>query len=233
VLKTIIEYLVFSQTTTKLDMTVDNDDYKYSKKKVINIATDAFDRRLKFYALFCTLLWDVHVSKAAVLEHLTIWSWILHLLYFDLPLSSPIVAYLHGPSLGGSAALFIMYIWTLIANPNMEFDLAPPGRSDLVIYARAFWLHFIPVVFHYTDLKTNAKALRLAYRPKAGPFFTFWVSVAGYLTMGLTWEQLNKAADVYNVTLVSPEIYVNVSKALGILGCLTVFLTVTKPNLMP
>lgn len=206
------------------------DDDKYKKPKI----PDESDRRWKFYAMLISLFWDIYTSQAGVLEHLTLWSWILHMLYFELHLSSTkILPWLHGPSLSGAYALFVMYVWTLIANPNMEFDLAPEGRSDLVVYARALWFHLAPVVMHYLDTKNNAAALRRAYqRHNKGKFLSFWASVGGYFAMGLTWEACfeDSGAGTYNVTRVSPEVYVNVSKALGIIACVGIFLTVTKPK---
>lgn len=206
----------------------DNDDDKYNKP-----ISDESDRRWKFYAMLISLFLDIYTSQARVLEHLTLWSWILHMLYFELPLSSTkILPWLHGPSLSGAYALFIMYVWTMIANPNMEFDLAPEGRSHLLIYVRALWLHFSPVIMHYLDTKKNAAVIRRAYQPQKGKFLSFWASVGGYFAMGLTWEACfeGAGAGTYNVTRVPPEVYVNVSKALGVLACVGVFFTVTKPK---
>lgn len=209
---------------------IDNDDSKYAPK----ILNDETDRRLTFYALLITLLLDIKASKAEVLDHLTLWSWILHMLYFELPLSSTkILPWLHGPSLSGAYALFFMYTWTMIANPNMEFDLAPEGRSDIVVYLRAFWLHAAPVVLHYMDMKRHSAALRRAYQSNIGMFLSFWTSVGGYFAMGLTWEaSVESSAGTYNVTWVSEETYVNVSKALGIVACLVTFNFIIKPKLI-
>jgi len=207
------------------------EDDKYTKAM-----SDESDRRWKFYALLITLMADIYVSEAKVLEHLTLWSWILHMIYFELPLqsSTKILPWIHGPSLSGSHALFAMYVWTMIANPNMEFDLAPEGRSDLVVYLRAVWLHAAPVVLHYYDLKKHAAVLRRAYQPRKGLFLSFWTSVGGYFAVGLTWEACfeDSGAGTYNVTRVSPEVFVNVSKALGVIACVATFSTIIKPKLI-
>jgi len=61
----------------------------------------------------------------------TLWSWTLHTVCFYPFAPSSFWMYLtYGPSLSGAWALMLMYIWTLIANPSMEFDLAP------TVYAR-------------------------------------------------------------------------------------------------
>ena len=194
--------------------------------------------------------------------HLTMWSWILHILYFEVPLmmmmpqrntrSSSnnnnkngdyfLLPWIHGPSLGGSIALLLMYIWTLIANPSMEFDLAPPGRSTWFVYLRAFWFHVIPVYFHRTDIIKYRSSLKGQYNTMMASstststsfkyrFFKVWVSVGGYIGMGLTWEQLagDTAAGVYNVTIVTPETFTLVSKVLGIIGCLLAYKFVIGP----
>ena len=207
-----------------------DDDNKYNKGNI----PDETGRRLIFYSMLVTLMADIYTSEAKVLEHLTLWSWILHMLYFELPLSTStkVLPWVHGPSLCGSYALFSMYVWTMIANPNMEFDLAPEGRSDIVVYLRAAWLHFAPVVFHFLDVKKYSAVLRKAYQPQKGILLSFWTSVGGYFAMGLTWEACfdDSSAEIYNVTIVSPEVYVNVSKALGVIACVTAFMTIIKPK---
>ena len=63
--------------------------------------------------------------------------------------------------------------------------------------------------------------------------FQFWVSVVGYFAMGFTWEQVNGDADgTYNAIFVSPETFVLVSKALGVVSCVVAFLAFIKPKLL-
>ncbi len=51
--------------------------------------------------------------------------------------------------------------------------------------------------------------------------------------MGLTWEQVNgDASGTYNVTVVSPEMYVLISKAIGVVSCIIAFAVVVKPKLL-
>mmetsp|Transcript_19996 Transcript_19996/g.24005 ORF Transcript_19996/g.24005 Transcript_19996/m.24005 type:complete len:216 (-) Transcript_19996:153-800(-) len=192
-------------------------------------------RHLIFYTLFFTLIADCYASKAEVLNHFTLWSHIVHTLYFGLhiPSSPTLTRILHGPSLTGAHALFLAYIWTLVVNPTMEFDLAPPGRAAWLVYARAAFLHVVPIIFHWIDFAKNKKVLSDAYAGYGqGLLFQFWSMVAGYFAMGLTWEQVNgDAAGTYNVTAVSPETFVFVSKALAVFGCVGSFFVMIKPNL--
>jgi hypothetical protein len=112
---------------------MDSDD-KHAKFRQSQYGeSGALTSRLVFYTLLFSWIADVYVSKAAVLDHLTLWSWTLHTFYFELhlPSSPTLTKMLHGPSFAGAHALAIMYIWTMIANPNMEFDLAPPGRAAI------------------------------------------------------------------------------------------------------
>jgi len=118
--------------------------------------------------------------------------------------------------------------------------LAPPGRSPAVVYVRAFWMHFIPVWFHFTDIAKHEASLRQVYQQKApSMFLKFWCMVGGYLAMGLTWEQFANlvtggagGAATYNVTTVSPETFANVSKMLAISACLLVYFISIKPKLI-
>ena len=215
-----------------------NDDDKHAKfnSNLVSSPTSISTRRLIFYIFFITLLADVVASQAEVLNHLTLWSHILHTLYFELNLDSSftMIRLLHGPSFCGSHALLVMYLWTLLVNPSMEFDLAPEGRAEWLIYARGIWIHFMAVLCHWADLSANRIILKKAYQNwNQSRLFQFWVSVGGYFAMGLTWEQVNgDAAGTYNVTLVSPEVFVMVTKVLGVLGCVVAYMIFIKPKLM-
>eukprot|EP00985_Skeletonema_marinoi_P014303 scaffold7232_cov197-Skeletonema_marinoi.AAC.2 len=200
-------------------------------------------RKIIFYALLATLIADTYASKAEVLNHLTLWSFILHMLYFELHLPSKsstltqtLIRLYHGPSFCGSLALFNMYLWTLIANPSMEFDLAPEGRATWLIYARGFWLHLGPILCHYIDIQENGAVLRDVYSAagwNGSKLCQFWMCLGGYFAMGLTWEQVNgDASGTYNVTVVSPEVFVLISKAIGVVSCIVAFMVVVKPKLL-
>lgn len=200
-------------------------------------------RKIIFYAFLATLIADTYASKAEVLHHLTIWSFILHMLYFELHLSSTssfftqtLIRIYHGPSFCGSFALFAMYIWTLIANPSMEFDLAPEGRATWLIYVRGFWLHLGPILCHYIDMQQNETMLREVHSStgwNTSKLCQFWMCLGGYFAMGLTWEQVNgDASGTYNVTMVSPEMYVLISKAIGVVSCIVAFMVFVKPKLL-
>jgi len=203
-------------------------------------------RQCLYYLFLATLIADAYASKGDSLMHLTMWSFMLHILYMGLPLTVPstldggwtqtMVLLLHGPSWSGAHALFAMYCWTLYANPQMEFDLAPPGRAHWLILLRAAWLHVGPVLVHHVDFASHVDLLRHIYQSSnifPSWFLLFWASVGGYFAMGLTWEQVNgDAAGTYNVQGMDEETYVNVSKALGVLACLYSFTFGTKAYLM-
>ena len=199
-------------------------------------------RKIIFYAFLATLIADAYASKAEVLNHLTLWSLILHMLYFELHLpstssmTSTLIRIYQGPSFCGSFALFNMYIWTLIANPSMEFDLAPEGRATWLIYARGFWTHLGPILCHYIDIQQNEMVLRNVYFSTGwhtSKLCQFWMCLGGYFAMGLTWEQVNgDASGTYNVTMVSPEVYVLISKAIGVVSCVVAFMVFVKPKLL-
>ena len=199
-------------------------------------------RKIIFYAFLATLIADTYASKAEVLNHLTLWSLILQMLYFELDLPSKstltqtLIRLFHGPSFCGSLALFNMYLWTLIANPSMEFDLAPEGRATWLIYARGFWLHLGPILCHYIDFQQNGAMLRDAYASagwNVSKLCQFWMCLGGYFAMGLTWEQVNgDASGTYNVTVVTPEVFVLISKAIGVVSCIVAFMMVVRPKLL-
>ncbi len=223
----------------KYSVTMDTDD-KHAKFRDSQLEeSKALIRRLVFYILLFSLVADIYVSKAAVLDHLTLWSWSLHTLYFELhlPASPTLTKLLHGPSFTGAHALFFMYIWTMIANPNMEFDLAPPGRAVWFVYVRAFYMHLFPIIFHWMDLMQNQALLAEIYNSPSflardGYLFQFWACIGGYFAMGLTWEQFNgNAAATYNIEIVDDATYVLISKVIGVASCIVSFLHGLRPRL--
>ena len=112
-----------------------------------------------------TLLADVWTTPE-VIWHLTIWIWFLHTVALNINVQSyPNLARIfHGPSFNGAWSLAAMYCFTLYANPTMEFDLAPKGRPVWMIYLRAFWLHFFPVIAVIMDLSMNRIAFQTLYQ---------------------------------------------------------------------
>lgn len=197
-------------------------------------------RRAAYYTLLATFVADAVASKAETLMHLTLWSWFLHILYFELPLTIPttpqqssLIRFFHGPSFCGSHALFSMYLFTLFVNPKMEFDLAPPGRPDWLVLARACVLHVTPVLFHWMDWYYHADTLQRSYLGyENSKLLQFWACLGGYFAMGLTWEQVNgDVTGTYNIESMSAETFTNLSKTIGISACIASFYGFLKPKL--
>lgn len=46
--------------------------------------------------------------------------------------------------------------------------------------------------------------------------------------MGLTWEHFADAAATYNVTSMDPELYVNISKAIGVISCVLAYILLSS-----
>ena len=165
-----------------------------------------------------TLLADVYATPAVV-THFTLWTWILHTVAFNIPVHMfPNLARLtHGPSYNGAWSLAAAYCWTLYANPTMEFDLAPAGRPNWMIYLRAFWLHFFPIVAVTIDMRINKIAFQTLYNQ-----FDNWsaggldykyplglLTCLGSVVLGLVWELVNgDPSDTYNVTSMTNEQFV-------------------------
>ena len=59
-----------------------------------------------------------------------------------------------------------------------------------MIWARAVLLHFGPPLLHMLYLAVYKKEISAAYRGRTSLLLKFWSAVAGYLAMGLMWEQV-------------------------------------------
>jgi hypothetical protein len=188
---------------------------------------------------FLTLLADVYATPA-VIWHLTIWTWILHTVAFSIPIHRyPNLARLtHGPSFNGAFSLAACYCWTLYANPTMEFDLAPKGRPDWLIYLRGFGLHFFPVIAVMMDIITNKLAFRTLYRhfdnwSAGGLDYKYplgFLTCLGSIALGLIWEIVNgDPSGTYNVTTMTNEEFVLGSKVIGTSVAILSYFFILRP----
>ena len=220
-----------------------------SDKLQKQLKTDDSRKYLGRIFLF-TLIADLYATPE-VIWHLTIWTWILHTVAFNIPVSSyPNLARLtHGSSFNGAFSLAATYCLTLYANPTMEFDLAPKGRPDWMIYLRAFWLHYFPVIAVMLDMKINKMAFQTLYK-----YFENWsaggldykyplgiLTCFGSIAMSLIWEMVNgDPSGTYNITSMPPsfpllgttsatEQFVLYSKIIGTFGAVMSYFFILRP----
>mmetsp|Transcript_28123 Transcript_28123/g.45218 ORF Transcript_28123/g.45218 Transcript_28123/m.45218 type:complete len:257 (-) Transcript_28123:13-783(-) len=108
-------------------------------------------RRIFAAHLFACLF--LELRKPMVWSDFATWTLALHTLFFGLcergqPLFTRI---LHGPSFGGSHAVLVIYLFTLLKG----------GAWSLW----GWWLHIAPCILHWADGMLNFRALLKAYSP--------------------------------------------------------------------
>ena len=187
----------------------------------------------------CTLLADL-CATPQVIWHLTIWTWILHTIAFNIPIHLfPNLARLtHGPSYNGAWSLAAVYCWTLYANPTMEFDLAPEGRPVWLVYLRAFWFHFFPPIAVTIDMMLNKISFQTLYKnfhnwSAGGLDYTYplgLLTCMGSIVLGLVWEVVNgDPSATYNVTSMSNEQFVLIGKIIGTTAAVLSYFFLLRP----
>jgi hypothetical protein len=120
----------------------------------------------------------------------------------------------------------------------MEFDLAPEGRPDWLIYLRGFWLHFFPCIAVLMDVRINKMAFQTLYQ-----YFDNWsaggldykyplglLTCFGSIVLGFIWEIANgDPSSTYNVTSMSNEEFVLIGKAVAISTSIVSYFFILRP----
>ncbi|CAJ1413553.1 unnamed protein product, partial [Effrenium voratum] len=160
-------------------------------------------RRVFAAHLFACLF--LELGKALVWHELSTWTMALHVLYFGLcERGQPLLTrLLHGPSFGGSHAILVTYLFSMLTERSTS------GGLSILQMAWSFWLHTVPCALHWADGLLNFKDLQAAYSPPmaggvtsiwdagglvpalrfAGARTTLrvWSAAAGYMMLGLLW----------------------------------------------
>jgi len=115
-------------------------------------------RRLFAAHLFSCLFMELR--KSFVWSDFGTWTLALHVLYFGLCERGQLTLtrLLHGPSFGGSHAIFMTYLFNCLTEPSWSTKTGTMAFFEL-------WLHLAPVLLHWGDGFLNFLALQKAYSP--------------------------------------------------------------------
>lgn len=140
-------------------------------------------------AVLCigTLAWD-YCRDNSTIEEFSNWALFLHFLYFQLPLKSRALAFIHPTSFIGANLIPAMYIYLLLWKPSLEVDhmeLWDVNWSTVV--TRSVLINFTPLVFHSLDITTNQSNLINSYKTKAKKPMYIW-SIISFPIIGFIYE---------------------------------------------
>lgn len=142
-------------------------------------------------ALLCagTLAWD-YFRDPDVVGNFPVWVLALHFVYFQLPLRSRALAYLHPVSFVGSCLVPIMYLVMCYWSPAVELqhmELWDVAWSTVLI--RALLINAAPLLFHTLDITYNESNLVNSYKTKPKKVILLW-SVFSFPALGFIFEIL-------------------------------------------
>lgn len=142
-------------------------------------------------ALLCagTLAWD-YFRDPDVVGNFPVWVLAIHFVYFQLPLKSQALAYLHPVSFVGACLVPIMYLVMWYWSPVLEvqhMELWDVAWSTVII--RALLINAAPLLFHALDLIFNQTNLINAYKTKPQKVILLW-AICSFPLLGFVFEIL-------------------------------------------
>lgn len=156
-------------------------------------------------ALLCvgTLAWDFS-RDAALFDNFSLWALALHFVYFQLPLNSRALAYLHPTSFIGATLIPVMYGHLLFWSPMLEINhMEVWDISWSTVVIRACLVNFAPLLFHTLDITSNQANLINLYKTKPQNFMYVW-SLISFACFGfifeLSYPETEETNDLFGIT---------------------------------
>jgi hypothetical protein len=150
-------------------------------------------------ALSCafTLAWDYR-RDPDVLGLFSVWTLGLHFIYFQLPLKSRALAYLHAISFTACGVMLPLYCHLLMWKPSLETDrMELWDVSFSTIVTRSGLIYFAPVLFHALDVSFNQMTLIASYQMKPRKLMYGW-SLASFAVFGLIYNMVYPESEETN-----------------------------------
>lgn len=139
--------------------------HNMKKSAVRGIAAGAFG---------AILVWDTYRDWNRFQDFPT-WALAVHFLYFQLPLKSRALAFIHPVSFTGAMVVPALYIYTLVINPNYEVEHMNNWElSWKATVCRALTFNFAPLICHALDVTTHQQYIRVSYQSKPKKVQILW-----------------------------------------------------------
>ncbi|KAJ1432675.1 hypothetical protein B484DRAFT_447686 [Ochromonadaceae sp. CCMP2298] len=140
-------------------------------------------------ALTCagTLAWDFFIDSS-VHDSFSVWALFVHFIYFQLPLQSKALAYLHSTSFIGASLIPAMYTHQLCWNPRLELNNMETWEMNwTTVVVRAVLINVAPLAFHVLDISANKVNLINSYKTKPSKVMIGW-SISSFILLGFIFE---------------------------------------------
>jgi hypothetical protein len=152
----------------------------------------------QFAALCCAgiFAWDYN-RDPGTLQSFSIWTLIIHFIYFQLPLKSRALSYIHPLSFTGSNVIPLSYIHLLFWKPNFEMDhMEQWDISFKAVVIRSILIHFLPVLFHALDITISQSFLIASYQSQPKKFTLPW-SFFSFFLFSFTFDLIYVDSDEF------------------------------------
>ena len=144
-------------------------------------------RQIAAVSCAATLAWD-YCRSPEVLGMFSIWTLILHFIYFQLPMKSRALSYFHSASFIGSNVTPISYLYLLSWKPTFEMDHVEQWDMTFEsVLVRSTLVHFAPLIFHALDITVNQTNLIASYSSKPRKLMCLW-SLFSFAIFGFVFE---------------------------------------------
>lgn len=144
-------------------------------------------RQIAAFVCAGTLAWD-YCRDPGVLGNFAIWTLLIHFAYFQLPLRSHALPYLHPVSFLGACLIPVMYLLLWFWSPSLEIlHMEQWDLSWKAVIARALLINVVPLMFHVLDIAANQAQIVTVYRPKPKKLGLIW-SFCSFPMLGLVFE---------------------------------------------
>jgi hypothetical protein len=133
------------------------------------------------------LAWD-YFRDPDVVGNFSLWALAVHFIYFQLPIKSRALAYMHATSFIGSCLVPVMYGVLLYWNPTLEHNhMVVWDVAWSTVVTRSTLIYFAPLSFHLVDVYFHRQNVIHAYRMKPQSIMFMW-SFASFAGLGFFFE---------------------------------------------
>lgn len=179
----------------------------------------------KVASLSCAvaLAWDY--VRDPNFEDFSLWLLCIQFIYFQLPLKSKALPFLHTIAFIGATISPVMYGHQLLWKPQLETSkLESWNISWSTIVLRSFAIHIAPLIFHILDSTANQFTLVHSYERKSPKLMYIW-TFASLITLGFAYEfSYPDAEDVGDLRGISTYEFLSRNKIASGLGFMFSFL---------
>lgn len=134
------------------------------------------------------LLATDYYRDPAIFSSFSMWTLILHFIYFQLPVKSRALAYFHGISFVASLTTPCTYLYLLHFRPSLEEEHMHAWQlPSTMIYLRTAAVYIAPLCYHLVEQSLYPEALLASYRYKSLSIIGLW-TVACLSTLSFVYE---------------------------------------------